>query len=107
MPTPSSTHVVLIPSYNPGPKVYDTVRAARQQWSPVWVIVDGSDDGSAEGLQRMAAEDDGLQVFHRQGTGKVNQRMGVGLDGCLEEFGQHLRACRSWRPEFLPRRREH
>jgi len=53
---------VLIPSYNPGPKVYDTVRAARAQWNPVWVIVDGSDDGSAEGLLAMAAEDDGLRV---------------------------------------------
>jgi len=60
--TPSTSHLVLIPSYNPGPKVYDTVRAARAQWNPVWVIVDGSDDGSAEGLLAMAAEDDGLRV---------------------------------------------
>ncbi|MDN0081362.1 glycosyltransferase family 2 protein [Crenobacter sp. SG2305] len=60
--TPSSSHLVLIPSYNPGPKVYDTVRAARAQWNPVWVIVDGSCDGSAEGLVAMAAEDAGLHV---------------------------------------------
>ncbi|MCW3481316.1 glycosyltransferase family 2 protein [Neisseriaceae bacterium JH1-16] len=60
--TPSTSHLVLIPSYNPGPKVYETVRAARAQWNPVWVIVDGSDDGSAEGLLAMAAEDDGLRV---------------------------------------------
>lgn len=37
------THLVLIPSYNAGPKVYDTVRAARAQWQPVWVVVDGRD----------------------------------------------------------------
>ncbi|AXK38931.1 glycosyltransferase family 2 protein [Crenobacter cavernae] len=60
--TPSSSHLVLIPSYNPGPKVYDTVRAAREQWNPVWVIVDGSSDGSAQGLMAMAAEDPGLRV---------------------------------------------
>lgn len=59
---PSSTHLVLIPSYNPGPKVYDTVRAARAMWNPVWVVVDGSTDGSAEGLLAMAAEDPGLHV---------------------------------------------
>ena len=28
----STTHLVLIPSYNPGPKVYATVRAALAQW---------------------------------------------------------------------------
>jgi len=68
----STTHLVLIPSYNPGEKVYDTVRAARQFWTPVWVVVDGSNDGSAEGLLAMAAEDSGLNVIvlsHNQGKG--------------------------------------
>lgn len=61
--TASTTHFVLIPSYNPGPKVYETVRAARAQWTPVWVVVDGSQDGTAEGLTALAAEDDGLRVI--------------------------------------------
>ena len=59
----SRTHLVLIPSYNPGPKVYETVLAARAQWTPVWVVVDGSTDDSAQGLKRMAADDDGLNVI--------------------------------------------
>ncbi|HJW24237.1 MAG TPA: glycosyltransferase family 2 protein [Rhodocyclaceae bacterium] len=59
----SATHLVLIPSYNPGEKVYETVRSARAQWSPVWVVVDGSTDGSAEGLQRMAEDDPGLRII--------------------------------------------
>lgn len=59
----STTHLVLIPSYNPGPKVLDTVRAARAQWNPVWVVVDGSTDGSAERLQALAATDPGLRVI--------------------------------------------
>ena len=70
--TASTSHLVLIPSYNTGPKVYDTVREARAQWDPVWVVVDGSSDGTAEGLQRMAAEDPGLKVMvlpHNQGKG--------------------------------------
>ncbi len=59
----SSTHVVLIPSYNPGPKVYPTVRGALEQWTPVWVVVDGSTDGSAGELTAMAAAEPGLRVF--------------------------------------------
>jgi glycosyltransferase involved in cell wall biosynthesis len=62
-PTASDTHLVLIPSYNPGAKVYETVRAARAHWTPVWVVVDGSRDGTAEGLQAMAAADPGLRVL--------------------------------------------
>ncbi len=57
------THLVLIPSYNPGPKVYETVRAARDQWAPVWVVVDGSTDGTAEGLAAMAQSDPQLTVL--------------------------------------------
>ena len=59
----SATHLVLIPSYNTGPKVYETVAAARAQWCPVWVVVDGSTDGTAAGLQRLATEDPGLKVW--------------------------------------------
>jgi hypothetical protein len=68
----STTHVVVIPSYDTGPKVYETVSAARAAWQPVYVVVDGSRDGTAEGLQRMAAEDPGLRVWvlpHNQGKG--------------------------------------
>ena len=61
-PPASSTHVVVIPSYDTGPIVYDTVRAARAAWSPVWVVVDGSSDGTAEGLRAMAADDPALRV---------------------------------------------
>jgi glycosyltransferase involved in cell wall biosynthesis len=63
MPAPSTTHLVLIPSYNPGPKVFATVSAALDRWSPVWVVVDGSTDGSALRLQHMAAARPGLRVL--------------------------------------------
>ena len=59
---PSTTHLVLIPSYDPGPTVYETVRAARAHWAPVWVIVDGSTDGSAERLRELARQDPQLRV---------------------------------------------
>jgi len=70
--TPSASHLVLIPSYNPGATVYATVRAARAQWCPVWVVVDGSTDGTAQGLLALAAQDGGLRVWllpHNQGKG--------------------------------------
>ncbi|MGD0502899.1 MAG: glycosyltransferase family 2 protein [Steroidobacteraceae bacterium] len=59
----STTHLVLIPSYNPGPKVYGAVRAALDRWSPVWVVVDGSTDDSAARLSAMAAAEPGLRVL--------------------------------------------
>jgi glycosyltransferase involved in cell wall biosynthesis len=55
--------LVLIPSYNPGPKVVATVRGALDQWAPVWVVVDGSTDQSAQRLLDLAAAEPGLRVF--------------------------------------------
>ncbi|MBK7060139.1 MAG: glycosyltransferase family 2 protein [Rubrivivax sp.] len=72
MSVASATHLVLIPSYDTGERVYRTVAEARAQWNPVWVVVDGSTDGTAEGLRRLADQDSGLQVFvlaHNQGKG--------------------------------------
>ena len=79
--TASTTHLVLIPSYNTGAKVYETVRAARAAWTPVWVVVDGSNDGTAEGLRALAAADPGLRVDvlgsePRQGRGRAARARG-------------------------------
>lgn len=62
-PTISATHLVLIPSYNTGPALLATVRAARRMWEPVWVVVDGSTDGSADAVRALAAGDAGLRVL--------------------------------------------
>jgi glycosyltransferase involved in cell wall biosynthesis len=59
----SSTHLVLIPSYDTGDKLFATVRAARAQWAPVWVVIDGSTDGTGTRLQAIARDDPGLRVF--------------------------------------------
>ncbi len=42
--------LVLIPSYNTGPRLAATVREAARHWQPVWLVVDGSTDGSADGI---------------------------------------------------------
>jgi glycosyltransferase involved in cell wall biosynthesis len=62
-PLASTTHLVLIPSYNPGPKVFDTVQSALAEWAPIWVVVDGSDDGTAERLAAMAQSEPNLRVL--------------------------------------------
>ena len=45
-----TTHLVLIPSYNGGPALARTALAARAAWQPVWIVVDGSTDGSDQGV---------------------------------------------------------
>ena len=77
--------MVLIPSYNPGGKVFETVRAAREQWEPVWVVVDGSTDGTAAGLQEMALGDPGLRVLVRPKNGGKGAAV---LDGLTEASTQ-------------------
>ncbi len=99
MKQPSSTHLLLIPSYNPGPKVYATVAAARQHWNPVWVVVDGSTDGTAIGLQELARRDGGLRILilsHNRGKGEairygLEQAQGQGYTHVLtmDSDGQH------------------
>jgi glycosyltransferase involved in cell wall biosynthesis len=69
---PNATHLVLIPSYNTGRLLIETVRAARAQWNPVWVVIDGSTDGSDQALIAATAGDPGLRVIvlpRNQGKG--------------------------------------
>jgi len=69
---PSRTHLVLIPSYDTGERLFSTVAAARAQWNPVWVVIDGSTDGTGERLEAQSASDPGLRVFRlpsNQGKG--------------------------------------
>ena len=98
----------MIPSYNPGHRVYDTVREARAHWNPVWVVVDGSSDGTPAGLSEMAAQDGGLKVLvlpENQGKGAAvlhgleeAARRGYTHALCMDSDGQHPAACI---PEFM------
>jgi glycosyltransferase involved in cell wall biosynthesis len=97
--SPSSTHLVLIPSYNPGAKVFETVRNARAMWAPVWVVVDGSTDGTTAELERLADGDHGLRVVvlpENRGKGGavlegISQAMALGYTHVLtmDADGQH------------------
>jgi glycosyltransferase involved in cell wall biosynthesis len=66
------THLVLIPSYNTGARLLQTVVAIRRQQWPVCVVIDGSTDGTDERLVLTAAGDPGLLVIvlpHNRGKG--------------------------------------
>ncbi len=68
----SRTHLILIPSYNTGGKVLQTVWDARQIWQPVWVVVDGSTDGTLGALRALARDDRDIRVLalpRNQGKG--------------------------------------
>jgi glycosyltransferase involved in cell wall biosynthesis len=106
----STTHLVLIPSYNPGPKVYETVRGALAQWNPVWVVVDGSDDGTIEGLAQLAREEPALEVHvlgrnHGKGAAVLHGITIAAKEGfthalTMDSDGQHPAASI---PEFMAR----
>jgi glycosyltransferase involved in cell wall biosynthesis len=56
--------LILIPSYNTGPILYETVISALGQKEPVWVVVDGSTDDSAKLLETIQqSEPNGFRVI--------------------------------------------
>jgi hypothetical protein len=99
MPAASRTHLVLIPSFDTGECLFSTVSAARAQWNPVWVVIDGSSDGTGERLQAVAASDPGLRVWllpHNQGKGaavlhglQAAQQAGYTHALTMDSDGQH------------------
>jgi glycosyltransferase involved in cell wall biosynthesis len=99
MPAVSRTHLVLIPSFDTGERLFSTVSAARAQWNPVWVVIDGSTDGTGERLQAIAASDPGLRVWSlptNQGKGAAvlhglleAQRAGFTHALTMDSDGQH------------------
>jgi glycosyltransferase involved in cell wall biosynthesis len=100
---PSRTHVVVIPSYNAGRLLDETVRDALAAWAPVWVVLDGSTDGSGAALDRLAASDPQLTVIdrgHNGGKGAAvldalrrADRMGFTHVLVMDSDGQHPASC--------------
>jgi len=90
MSTRSTTHLVLIPSYNPGTKVYETVREARRFWCPVWVVVDGSTDGTEAGLRELAATDADLKILVLPRNSGKGAAVLHGLDAAAAQGYTHV-----------------
>ena len=84
------THLVLIPSYNTGAKLFATVAAARLYWSPVWVVIDGSTDGTGEALAALTRNDDGVRIIFRARNGGKGAAVLDGLRAASGEGFTHV-----------------
>jgi hypothetical protein len=70
--SPSPTHLVLLPAYNPGPRLAGVVAEVLRHWRPVLLVVDGSTDGSHLPVVAMAEHEPDLRVLvlpHNGGKG--------------------------------------
>lgn len=90
MTLPSATHLVLIPSYNTGPRLGQTVQEALMHWSPVWIVVDGSTDHSAAPVQALAAHDPRLRVIVRERNGGKGAAVATGVAAALAAGFTHV-----------------
>lgn len=59
----SDSHVVVIPSYNTGRILVETIRNVLDEWQPVWLFVDGSTDDSFRCFLDSPEAWPGLSVF--------------------------------------------
>ena len=99
---------MLIPSFNPGARVFSTVQAALNHWAPVWVVVDGSTDHSEHRLAEMASAEPNLRIWvlpKNVGKGAavlfgIREAQGLGFTHVLtlDSDGQHPA---SSIPEFM------
>ena len=77
--SPSLTHLVLLPAYNPGPRLAGVVAEVLQHWRPVLVVVDGSTDGSHWPVIAMAEREPGLRVLELPRNGGKGAAVLAGL----------------------------
>ena len=90
MQQPSSTHLILIPTYNTGPKVVDVVKEALQVWQPVYVVVDGSTDDTDKALDLLAQSEPALTVIHHAVNQGKGNAVNTGLQAALENNFTHV-----------------
>jgi glycosyltransferase involved in cell wall biosynthesis len=88
--TPSATHLVLIPSYNPGRRLTATIAAVLEQWNPLWVIDDGSTDESTSAAQQLAARDPRVRVIVRPQNGGKGAAVATGVAAALKAGFTHV-----------------
>jgi glycosyltransferase involved in cell wall biosynthesis len=91
--------VVLVPAYDPGPLLPENIRVLLTQHADVWVLVDGSKDGSDAGLETFLGEPPGLRVVRRsfnlgKGATILEGAIMASAEGfthilCFDADGQH------------------
>jgi len=87
--TISTTHLVLIPTFNTGARLLATVREALVRWRPVWVVVDGSTDGSNQSVEAMTTLEEGLRVITLAQNGGKGAAVLAGAQAALAAGFSH------------------
>lgn len=88
----SSTHraLVLIPSYNSGRRLTLTVREALEQCSrEIWVVIDGSTDGSDAQLQDELGNEPRLRILRQEKNGGKGSAVRRGARAAFAEGFTH------------------
>ncbi|MDB6135135.1 MAG: glycosyl transferase family 2 [Verrucomicrobiales bacterium] len=91
-PAPDTHRLVLIPTYNTGLRVLEVVRGVLEQWAPVWVVVDGSDDGTGAMLDELARTEPRLRVIHHDRNCGKGAAICTGAKAALEAGFTHALA---------------
>lgn len=86
----STTHLVLIPTYNAGAALVATVASACAQWRPVWVVVDGSTDGSERAVEALARDDPHVRVLKLPQNSGKGAAVLVGLEAARAAGFTHV-----------------
>lgn len=81
--SPDGRRLVLLPSFNSGENLLRTVHATRSVWPVVWVVVDGSTDGSGAAVEKSALP--GVRVITRIRNGGKGAAV---LDGLREAHAE-------------------
>lgn len=83
------SHLVLIPTYNTGPRLKGTVLSALAAWPVVWVLVDGSTDGSDASLEPLLSDFPSLKVLYQANNGGKGAAVLSGVRAALEQGFTH------------------
>ena len=105
---------MLIPSYNTGRMLYETVASARRQWPYVWVVIDGSTDGSEDRLTADSAMRHRVEILRRVSNGGKGAAVLDGLRAASQQGFTHVlvmdadgQHSASAIPEFMKLSRDH
>lgn len=83
------THLVLIPSYNTGCTLFETVADALPHGLPVWVVIDGSTDGTGAALRKSYQNERRVRVLLRAANGGKGAAVLDGLQAAADAGFSH------------------
>jgi glycosyltransferase involved in cell wall biosynthesis len=86
---PSSSHLVVLPSFNTGPRLAGVVAEVLRHWQPVLVVIDGSTDGSGQPLSALAQREPGLSVLALQRNSGKGAAVLAGLAAARDRGFSH------------------